>query len=67
MAKKIELGFVLSGKDAEDFIKNWYNPEYTKAARRCMKAALRMAEERKKIVCYLKKYAFFIEYHPSFR
>jgi len=39
---KIEIGLVLSGDDALDFIEYMKNPTYTKEADECMKNALKL-------------------------
>ena len=40
MTEKIEIGLVLSGNDALDFIEYMKNPSYTSDADACMQAAL---------------------------
>ncbi|MDR2855845.1 MAG: hypothetical protein LBV40_06815 [Methanomicrobiales archaeon] len=45
MARKIEVGTVLSGQDAIDFINYMKNPTYTEKANELMRQAIREVEE----------------------
>jgi hypothetical protein len=48
MAKPIDIGLVLEGQDAIDFINHMKNPVYTQDAIDCMKMALASAERKRK-------------------
>jgi hypothetical protein len=47
MAKPIELGLVLTGKDAEDFWENERNPKVTKEQIKMFKEAMRIYKTHK--------------------
>jgi len=49
MARKIEIGTVLTGQDAIDFIEYMKNPTYTERANKMMQKIIRDYEEGKRI------------------
>jgi hypothetical protein len=48
MAKKIELGLVLTGEDAVRFQKEWNDPEYTPKTLEVLKRAKELNQQRNK-------------------